>query len=372
MNLPWVSILINNYNYDQYVGEAIRSALDQSYPYIEVVVVDDGSTDHSAEIISGFGDQIISVKKSNGGQASAINHAFNFTKGEIIIILDADDLLGSDIVTQVVDIFDGETVKVHWRLQAIYGGGNKINRLIPEGRLASGDLKSQLIAKGPAHCGGPPESPPTSGNAWSRKFLSQVLPINEEIFKGGIDFYLFVMAPLFGRIKSIDRSGGFYRVHGMNNTLDPAYRHKFFQRYEFCCETLSEKMKSMGIEHSAASWPEDHWFHKLEEALKEIQENIPMEASVILIDDGNWVEGNWVAGRKRRYLVEKDGIDWGVPVSSEQAIQAVDEIKKDMGVYLVIAWCSFWWWEYLPGFYEYINREGEAVIKNERLEIYRL
>jgi len=65
-----VSIIITNYNYGQFLAQAIESALAQTYPQIEVIVIDDGSTDHSAGIIASFGERIFAVFKANGGQCS--------------------------------------------------------------------------------------------------------------------------------------------------------------------------------------------------------------------------------------------------------------------------------------------------------------
>jgi hypothetical protein len=81
---PLVSILINNYNYAHFVTEAIESALAQTYRHVEIIVVDDGSTDDSREVIGRFGNLVRMVAKENGGQASAFNAGFAASKGEII------------------------------------------------------------------------------------------------------------------------------------------------------------------------------------------------------------------------------------------------------------------------------------------------
>ena len=67
------SIVITNYNYERYLAEAIESALAQRWADIEVVVVDDGSSDGSRGVIERFGDRVIAVFKENGGQGSAFN-----------------------------------------------------------------------------------------------------------------------------------------------------------------------------------------------------------------------------------------------------------------------------------------------------------
>src|SRR5215207_5228480 len=97
-----VSVVVNNYNYERFLREAIDSALEQTYPHTEVVVVDDGSTDGSREVIAGYGEQVIPVLKENGGQASAFNAGFEASGGEVVIFLDADDYLFPHTVERVV------------------------------------------------------------------------------------------------------------------------------------------------------------------------------------------------------------------------------------------------------------------------------
>ena len=79
---PLVTVLINNYNYGRFLREAIDSALNQTYGNVEVVVVDDGSTDESRDIIDGYAGRIVSVLKKNGGQGSAFNAGIAASRGE--------------------------------------------------------------------------------------------------------------------------------------------------------------------------------------------------------------------------------------------------------------------------------------------------
>src|SRR5947207_15525858 len=93
MSNDLASVIINNYNYGRFLREAIDSALNQTYKNIEVIVVDDGSTDGSREIIESYENRIRPLFKKNGGQISAINVAFEATHGSVILVLDADDTL---------------------------------------------------------------------------------------------------------------------------------------------------------------------------------------------------------------------------------------------------------------------------------------
>ena len=104
-NQQLVSIIIGNYNYDQFVGEAIDSVLSQTYTNIEVIVVDDGSQDNSREVIAKYGNKVIPIFKENGGQPSNYNAGFAASKGEIICLLDSDDLFVADKLEKVVNVF---------------------------------------------------------------------------------------------------------------------------------------------------------------------------------------------------------------------------------------------------------------------------
>ncbi len=92
-----LSFLINNYNYGRFLADAITSVLNQDLEEdYEVIVVDDGSTDDSREVIAQFGDRITVILKPNGGQASAFNAGVAASSGEWICFLDADDVVRSD------------------------------------------------------------------------------------------------------------------------------------------------------------------------------------------------------------------------------------------------------------------------------------
>jgi glycosyltransferase involved in cell wall biosynthesis len=89
---PLVSIIIPTYNSEKYIREALESALNQTYRNIEIIVVDDGSTDNTKEVLKHYLDRIQYIYKKNAGPASARNVGIKHAKGEYIAFLDSDDM----------------------------------------------------------------------------------------------------------------------------------------------------------------------------------------------------------------------------------------------------------------------------------------
>ncbi len=103
MSSSLVSIIIPCYNRENYVSDAVNSALRQTYSDIEIIVVDDGSTDTSVAVLRRFGDKIKLIEQKNSGVNAARNVGFKVSKGEFIIFLDSDDWLSDDIVEKHIE-----------------------------------------------------------------------------------------------------------------------------------------------------------------------------------------------------------------------------------------------------------------------------
>ena len=99
---PAVSIIIPVYNTRNYVAEALQSVLDQSLAYIEVIAVDDGSTDGSLEVLQSFGNRITVLSQKNSGQGAARNNALEIARGEFVYFMDSDDWISVDAMEKCV------------------------------------------------------------------------------------------------------------------------------------------------------------------------------------------------------------------------------------------------------------------------------
>lgn len=273
-----VSVVINNYNYAKFLRDAIESVLNQTYSQIELIVVDDGSKDQSCAIISEYNTQLIPVFKQNGGQASAINAGFQASRGEIVIFLDADDYLFPRSIEQIVHAWKPNLSKIHYRLEVVDRHGTKLG-IHPSIRqkLARGNVIDSLVRNGRYF------TSVTSGNAFGRLTLEQVMPMPEAEFKLAADGYLNVVTPFYGEIEAIEVPLGAYRMHGDNlwampvacaDKIQQMIEHDFV-RYRY----LEPVAKLQGYSVAEDLWQRDYTHLKHRLLLKIIAPSTP--ASVL-------------------------------------------------------------------------------------------
>jgi glycosyltransferase involved in cell wall biosynthesis len=110
MSRPLITAVVDTFNHETFIEQALGSVLDQGFSSseMEVLVVDDGSTDRTADIIDKFSKKVQVVKKQNGGQASAFNVANSLASGEIVAFLDGDDWWAKDKLQTVLRVFDSD------------------------------------------------------------------------------------------------------------------------------------------------------------------------------------------------------------------------------------------------------------------------
>jgi hypothetical protein len=210
-----VDVVVNNHNYGRYVRTAVESALAQTHARVRVVVVDDGSTDDSRPILQAFEGRVELVLKENGGQASALNAGFARCRGDVVIFLDADDVLAPRAAATVAAAFARRPrlAKAQYRMEVIDAAGEPTGAAKPEPHLGlpSGDVtRAELTFPFDLVWMA------TSANAFGVWALRRLLPVPEDEFAAFPDWYLVHLSPLLGPVASLDAVGAYYRVHGEN------------------------------------------------------------------------------------------------------------------------------------------------------------
>jgi glycosyltransferase involved in cell wall biosynthesis len=368
------SIIIDNYNYGRFLRDAIDSALSQAYPHTEVVVVDDGSTDDSREIIAGYGGRVTAVLKENGGMGSALNAGFQRSRGEVVLFLDADDTLLPAAVGNAVRCFqDPDVVQVHWPLWKVDEHGSRTGGMIPGAELAEGDLRQVVIARGPASY----VTSPTTGNSWSRRFLAQVFPVPEAEFRRIGESFLVTVAPAFGTIRRVAEPQGCYRVHGANYYAGMTLAEKaavFLASYEPRCLALAKHLRDRGVKVDAAAWRERNpyygWMERVRRAADELEKLIPPGEMFILVDGGEW--GDIVAGRRILPFLKRGGEYWGPPPDDATAIRELGLLRRAGARYIAFGWPAFWWLDYYADLARHLRAHFRCALDNDRLVAFDL
>ncbi|MEO1429955.1 MAG: glycosyltransferase [Cyanobacteria bacterium J06633_8] len=236
---PLVSVIIGNYNYGRFIAEAIESVLSQTYKNFELIVVDDGSTDNSREIIEGYGDKLIAIFQDNGGQGAAFNRGFAVARGEIICFLDSDDYYYQEKIAKVVAAFDKNPslVQISHCRTSVDADGKIIGR--DPTFFNQGDVTHLLLKWGRYAWA------VTSALAYKRWVLEKVLPFPQRP-RGG-DTYLTATVPFYGNIGYIKEPLMFYRRHGNNMNAGSNNLQHLIEQREDTAKCINETARKLGL-----------------------------------------------------------------------------------------------------------------------------
>jgi glycosyltransferase involved in cell wall biosynthesis len=372
---PRVSIVINNYNYGRFVAEAIKSALAQTHTNTEVIVVDDGSSDDSREIISRFGDRVSAVFKANGGQASAYNAGYKTAQGEVVCFLDSDDTLEPAAIERVIALMrDGHVVKAQWPLRVVDTVGQWHGRLSTNQTPPDGDLRQRIIENGPLY-----DFEFTTGAAYRKDFLARVFPMTEEPYRNGADVYLLTLAPVFGEIRTASKPLGTYRAHGCNNyrdkRLDEQRVRNYLKRFELNCSALEQQLVLQGEQPNTSRWRERNfnylWPTRWLRAMSQIEALVSPGDSYLLVNNNEWESSESVKGRRAIPFLEHRGEYWGPPSDDDVAIAQLDRIKSEAGIsHIVFWWTAYWWLEHYAKFRNWLRSNHRCVLENDALIVF--
>jgi glycosyltransferase involved in cell wall biosynthesis len=254
MAKPFVTALIDTYNHEAFIEKAVESVLQQDFPAseTEILVVDDGSSDGTPDLLRRFAPRIRVLRKTNGGQGSAFNAAIPEARGEIVAFLDGDDWWRPDKLTRVAEVLaeDSRVGLVGHAVTEVYSDGHEHTEMpkqISRFRISSmADAKTFRMRK--TFLG-------TSRMTYRREVLRQIGPVPETL-EFEADEYLFSLAGFFADVVVLREPLTFYRLHDGNlfqlgRGSEAGIRRK--QRVlAHLAQALGQKFSETGISKSIA------------------------------------------------------------------------------------------------------------------------
>lgn len=252
----FVSVLIDTYNHERFIGEAVSSVLAQDFPATdrEILVVDDGSTDRTPEILAKFAPEIRILHKSNGGQASAFNHGIPECRGEIVAFLDGDDWWAPHKLSAIVNAFSSNPAVglIGHSITEVLANGAQRSELVrdsPQFRIDS-EAGARIFRLRKSFLG-------TSRMAFRVDLLRRIGPAPEALTIQA-DEFLFTLGALFSEVLLLRDPLTFYRLQGQNlfQVSDrnlPALRRKhavLLALADSLRRRFAEEQVSAGICHS--------------------------------------------------------------------------------------------------------------------------
>jgi glycosyltransferase involved in cell wall biosynthesis len=244
-----VTVLIDTYNHEHFIERAITSVLEQDMPLddVEILVVDDGSTDRTPELIRRFEPRVRYLPKANGGQASAFNVGFAEARGEVIATLDGDDRWAREKLRRVLETLDAnpDVGMVGHGFHEEYAQGSADGLVLP-GRFYRLDLTlledAELFPHVAAFFG-------TSRMTVRKSVLDRILPVPEELTIEA-DEYIFTLAPAICPAIILNEPLCYYGMHAGNlfqfGKFEPAKARRKMNVLEVLIRELSAKLREFG------------------------------------------------------------------------------------------------------------------------------
>lgn len=207
---PLFSVIINNYNYEAFIGAAIESIERQTSRRFELIVVDDGSSDRSLDVVRRH-PEVSVIRTERLGQARACLEAARFSRAPYIYFLDADDEAERNLLEVVEGELSGSPTKVQFQLSLIDAGGHRAASTFPAFPTGydSAAMRRDVETRGMY------VTPQTSGNVFSRRVLEAIDDID---YERAIDGITLLVSPFLGEVRSIPAALARYRLHGANSS----------------------------------------------------------------------------------------------------------------------------------------------------------
>jgi glycosyltransferase involved in cell wall biosynthesis len=289
----FVSVLIDTYNHERFIEQAIVSVLEQDFPEseLEIIVVDDGSTDRTPEIIQKFEPRVRLLRKENGGQASAFNAGIPECKGEIVAFLDGDDWWAPGKLKAVTSaLADDSSIGIvgHGITEVFSDGGqhSELVREAPRFRIDSIEgartfrLRKSFLG--------------TSRMTVRSEVLRKIGTVPDAL-RIEADEYLFTLAGVFTDVLILRESLTFYRLHESNafQISDGSARALLRKRQvlDALAESLRKKLAEYSVQRSVA---------------KIVVESIETEADLIRLSLDRGLPWETISAELRSYRIMQE------------------------------------------------------------------
>ena len=239
-----VSVLINNFNYARFLDRAIESVLAQTAPVDEIIVVDDGSTDNSREVLQRWAARdarIQPIFQANGGQLSCFNAGFVRSTGDIVCFLDADDEYYPGHIERLLGVYQArpEIDFVFCRCKPVSADGGDANNITLPWEVKAGDFDYGLtFCRATFQCEW--LGSPTSAISVRRKLLGRILPcpLESQWRMHADNVLVFGAAAFWGRKYYLATAGVRYHLHGGNHWFGVVENIAVKLSYEFALTNL--------------------------------------------------------------------------------------------------------------------------------------
>jgi glycosyltransferase involved in cell wall biosynthesis len=276
MSKPRISVLIDTYNHERFIECAIASVLAQDMPLddVEILVVDDGSTDRTPEIIRRFEPRVRLIHKSNGGQASAFNTGIAEARGEIIAFLDGDDWWAPEKLSRVRQAFDADPslgIVGHGIVMVHLDGSRLAETLLDGFRFQANTVTGARMLRVRGSLLG------TSRMTIRAELLHRIGPVPEGLVVQA-DEYLSTLASVLAAARILPETLTYYRLHEANgfqiSTSDPERLRRKQEVLANLSRALEQELRTRGV---------------FPQTIRMIVERIQAEADQLRLTlDGGW------------------------------------------------------------------------------------
>lgn len=375
-SIPMVSVIVPTYNYGRYIIDAVKSLQDQTYNNWECIIVDDGSTDTTKDIVrtlSYSDNRLKYIYQENQYQAVGKNTGLKTSQGDYIQFLDADDMLEPNkLENQVafmeqhnsVDItytdtryFPTEDSSARWYfmhpdnaewIPKIKGSGTEIIKQIVNDNFLT--INSPLIR---------------------RAVLADVGNFDEKL-KLVEDWDFWIRCCLKGKHIEYNNWDGSFALVRSHESSYSRNRQQVNESTLLMREKLNKLITDTEIVSLNKALLEElkEWMANIELTKKDLKTHFSEDQSFILIDEDHL--RNELINFTSIPFTENEGEYFGIPADDDDAIKELERLRIHGAEFIVLAWMSFWWLDYYKQWHQYLRTNFPCILENKRLIIFDL